>query len=151
MPNQNGITVPAVPVANYPLVNSVDVLCGQQSVTASTGATTLVTIPIGRTWTGQIGANCAGSNTGAVTTQGQARAVFTTAGGTAIPAAGTYFVVEALWGANVAAGTVGTSDSTFGMAQFTVVAGSSAATIQVTTTIAGTIGHCDSFAIGQLQ
>ncbi len=117
-----------------PAILAANVTDGRQSFTATTGATTLITIPAGRTWIGTIGASCSCAEAAAGAVAAQATATFTTVGGTATPAAGTYFVVQAQAGANVAAGLVGTQDSTFGSTRFVVVAGASSATIAVAST-----------------
>ena len=71
------------------------ILAGYQSFTSTTAATTLITIPAGKTWIGMIGASVDCAIAAASSTAGQALAVFTTAGANATPAAGTYFAVEA--------------------------------------------------------
>lgn len=127
-----------------------NILDGFQSVTATTGATTLVTVPQGRTWQGKIGASVACNNAAANAVAGNANATFSVAGAGATPT-GNVFAVDAKCGANAATGTVGSQGSNFAQTDLVVTApAGNAVTIQVTTTITGTGGECDSFAIGQL-
>lgn len=128
-----------------------DILAGHQSFTATTAATTLITIPAGRTWAGTIGASVDCAVAAASATAGQAAATFTTAGVGVTPAAGTYFVVEARAGANAATGTGGSQAANFGSTPFTVVApAGNSVTIQVASTNAGTNSLVEAFASGQL-
>ena len=128
-----------------------DILCGFQSFTATTGATTLITVPAGRTWIGEIGASVDCAIAAASATAGQALAVFTTAGAGVTPAAGTYLAVEARAGANAATGAVGSSATNFACAAFVVVApGGNSVTVQVASTNAGTSSRVDAFATGRL-
>lgn len=128
-----------------------NILAGRQTFSATTAATTLITIPAGRTWIGTIGASVDCAIAAASATAGQAAATFTTAGAGVTPAAGTYFVVEARAGANAATGTVGSQDSNFGSMPFTVVApGGNSVTIQVASTNAGTDSLVEAFASGRL-
>ena len=129
-----------------------DILVGYQTFTSTTGATTLITVPAGRTWVGTLSANCACQEVAAGTAAAQARCVFSTSGATVTPAAGSYFAVEAKAGANAASGLVGTQAANFGSTPFTVTAPvGNTALIQVTVTIAGTAGVVDASAIGNLQ
>lgn len=126
-------------------------LQGYAAYTASQVATTLVTVPAGNTFIGEIGAQCDVGVAAASTTAGQALAVFTTAGANAFPAAGSVFDVEARCGANAATGTVGSQGSASGSRRITVIApAGNAVTIQVTTTQAGTASRCSVWANGTL-
>lgn len=128
-----------------------NVLDGFQSVTATTGATTLVTVPAGRTWVGKIGASVSCHNAAAALAAGQAKAIFSVVGVGATPPAGNVFAVTAQTAANAATGAVGVDASADLQTDFTLIAPASGGVqIQVTTTISGTGGECDSFAIGQL-
>lgn len=128
-----------------------NILNGFQTFTATTVATTLLTIPAGRTWVGQVGVACAVEVAAAATTAGQARGVVAVAGTGATPAAGTVFAVEAKAGANAATGTVGTSGNNHALLTVAVVAPSgNAVTVTVTTTISPTQGVVDAFAVGSL-
>lgn len=132
--------------------SAANVLVGYQTFTATTGATTLITVPAGRTWVGTVGVACAVTTTAGSSTAGQARAVVTVAGAGVTPAAGTIMAAEAKSGANAVTGLVGTQGHRSASLPFTVVApGGNAVTIQVTTTITGTAGVVDSTATGALQ
>lgn len=132
--------------------SAANVLDGFQSFTATTAATTLITVPAGRTWVGTVGVACAASIAAASATAGQARAVVTVAGAGATPAAGTLFAVEARAGANAATGTVGSNGHAAQSAPLTVIApAGNAVTVQVATTQAGTYTVVDAFAAGALQ
>lgn len=139
-----------LPVSSAVVVAS-DILDGRQAFTATTAATTLITVPAGRTWSGRIGASVSCTNSAAVGVLAHASAKFSTAGGGVTPAAGIYFGVDALAGANVAAGLSGTQGSNFGSAPLVVVAPvGNAVTIQVASTNVGTTSNVDAFASGQL-
>lgn len=129
-----------------------NVLVGFQSFTATTAATTVLTVPAGRTWVGTVGVACSVANAAANATAGVSRAVVTTAGAGATPAAGTILAVEAKCGANAATGTVGSQNAVRQALTFTVVApGGNAVTIQCATTVTGTAGVVDVTATGALQ
>lgn len=128
-----------------------DVLSGRQAFTATTVATTIVTVPAGRTWVGQVGASVAVGVNSASTTAGQASALLSVAGAGAIPAAGVYLGVDALAGANAVTGLTGAQGSNYAAATWTVVApAGNAVTIQVTATCAGTTSKVDAYATGVL-
>lgn len=121
-----------------------------------TGATTLVTVPAGRTWVGYVGASAATAVTAAGTVEGQATAAITTANGTGTPtpAAGTYCRTDAVAGANAAGGTAGSSSASAVDGQRLVVVASAGGTalIQLSATIAGGTGQVVSgWALGELQ
>lgn len=139
----------AVPSAT---VTPANVLVGFQSFTATTAATTVLTVPAGRTWVGTLNISASVTNAAVNAVQGQARAVVTTAGAGVTPAAGTIAAVEARAGANAATGTVGTQGNAHINVNAVVVApAGNAVQIQVTTTIAGTAGVVDISANGSLQ
>lgn len=126
-------------------------LTGYQTFTSTTGATTLITVPAGRTWVGTIGAACSVAVAAAAATAGQARAVFTTAGTNVTPAAGTVFAIETRAGANAAAGTVGSESSSSLSMPLTVIApAGNTVTVQVASTQAGTNSIVDAWASGNL-
>lgn len=126
-----------------------DIVNGYQTFTATTVATTLLTVAAGRTWDGEIGATCAVSIAAASTTAGQARAVFATAGTGVTPAAGTVFAIEAKVGANAATGTVGGSGSASNSMPVILIApAGNAITVTVVTTQAGTASVVDAWASG---
>ena len=128
-----------------------NVLVGFQSFAATTAATTLLTVPAGRTWVGTIAATCSVGVAAASSTAGQARAVFATAGTGVTPAAGTVAACEAKAGANAAAGLTGTSDTAQMVLPLTVVApAGNSVTVTVATTQAGTSSVVDTSASGEL-
>jgi len=136
-------TAPSAPVA-------AEIVTGYQTFTATTGATTLLTVAAGETWVGEIGAACAVGIAAASATAGQARAVFATAGTGVTPAAGTVFAVEAKAGANSATGTVGSSGSRTASMPLTVIAPvGNSVTVTVATTQAGTASIVDAWASGR--
>lgn len=121
---------------------------GYLSFAATAAATTLVTVPAGRTWTGTLAVACATTTTAASVTAGVARAVVSVAGAGAIPA-GTVFAVEARAAANAATGTAGDSGNSTLDCPLTVAApAGNAVTIQVAATI--TNGVVDVTATGAL-
>lgn len=129
-----------------------DILDGLQTFAATTAATTVITVPAGRTWVGTIAISCACSNAGANAVAAVATGVVSTAGAGVIPAAGSYLRCDAQAGANVAAGTVGDSGDNFLSSPFQVVAPvGNAVQVQATATIAGTAGQVSVSAIGALQ
>jgi len=65
-----------------------DVLAGRQVFTATTAATTIATVPAGRTWQGSIGASVSCAVTAGVATAGQASALLSVAGANATPPPG---------------------------------------------------------------
>lgn len=90
-----------------------DIAVGFLVETATTGATTLLTVPQGRTWIGTVSVMCAVNNAAANTAAGVASAVIATAGTGVTPAAATVAECVALAGANLAGGTVGDSGSSY--------------------------------------
>ena len=129
-----------------------DILDGLQTFAATAAATTVITVPAGRTWTGTIAISCACQNAGANAATAQATGIVSTAGAGVLPAAGNYLRCDALAGANVAAGTVGDSGDNFLSSPFTVVAPlGNAVTVQAAATVAGSGGQVSVSAIGALQ
>lgn len=134
---------------------SANILAGFATLTAN-GTTTLITVPAGRTWVGQVGVSCAVNQAGAGTATGLADASIGTANGTGtvVPAAGSYVQVRAEAGANVAGGTVGTQDSTAVAGQRLVVVAPAGGTALVQVTLANAAGvnpFAAGWAIGELQ
>lgn len=126
-----------------------NILNGFLTFAATTAATTLITVPAGRTWTGTVAVSCAASTTAAATAAGQARAVVSVAGVGVTPAAGTVLAVEAKAAANAATGTSGDSAANSLSAPLVVVApAGNAVTVQVATTV--TTGTVDAAASGSL-
>lgn len=147
-PDGTPYTLPVAP----PAVASADVLTGRGVFVVTTAATTLITVPAGRSWSGTVGASVSCAVTAASATAGQATATFTTAGAGAVPAPGTHFAVDALVGANAATGTTGAGASNFGSAPLRVVApAGNAVTIAVAATCSGSSARVDAFAVGSLD
>lgn len=124
---------------------------GYVTGTATAAAATLVTVPAGRTWKGEIGASCDVAVAGGTATAGQAAADFTLSGAGSTPPAGAVFGVEARCGANVATGTTGSQGNNSLRRPLTVIApAGNDVLIQVALTIAGTNGRADAYATGRL-
>lgn len=127
-----------------------NVVNGYLTFTATTVATTLLTVAAGQTWVGQVGATCSVGIAAASATAGRARAVFATAGTGVTPTAGTIFAVEAKVGANSATGTVGGSGNVANSMNVVVIApAGNAVTVTVETTNAGTASVVDAWASGR--
>lgn len=132
-------------------VAAANVLDGFQAVTGTTGATTLITVPAGRTWQGVIGANVTAQVVAAGTVVGQATCVFSTAGAGVTPPAGNLLQVEAFAAAGAAGGTTGSSASSSLAVPCTIVAPiGNAVQLQTTVTTSAAGGHSNAFAIGAL-
>lgn len=133
-------------------VNPANILDGFRTVTATLGATTLITVPQGRTWSGYLSASVTCGNNAGTAVQADAVCQFSTAGTNVIPAAGAYTTVKAFAGANAAGGLVGNCAANSTSVPFAITApAANTVIIQVTYTLAGDIGRIDAFAIGQLQ
>lgn len=140
----------SLPVS-VPAPLAADILNGYLNFTSTTGATTLLTVPAGRTWIGHIGASVACRLSAASTANGRATATFTTAGTGVTPAAGTVLVIDSMAGTNAATGTVGTQGSNFGRIPFAIVApAGNSVTIAVAATATGTGPTVDAYASGAL-
>lgn len=153
--DSNGAPSPVSATSPVPTTSgaatAANVLNGFQTFTATTGATTLLTVPAGRTWVGKVGAGCSTTVAAAGLTAGQARAVIATAGAGVTPAAGTVFAVEANAAVNAATGTVGSSAQASQVMPLTVVApGGNSVTLTVVTTQGGTSSRVDAWASGAL-
>lgn len=151
----NGAPTPVSTTNPVPTAGSApvaaNILNGFQTFTATTGATTIITVPAGRTWVGTVGAGCSTAVAAASATAGQARAVLATAGTNVTPAAGTVMAVEANAGANAATGTVGQSNALRQSMPLVVIApAGNSVTVTVVTTQAGTTSRVDAWASGQL-
>lgn len=128
-----------------------NILNGTQIFTATTGATTLITVPAGRTWVGSVIVSAVAQNAAANAVLGEARATVSVAGAGAAPAAGTLFELGALAGANVAAGLVGSQGANSGTVSAIIVApAGNAVTMQAAAVITGTSGRVAVSAIGGL-
>lgn len=142
----------AAVLVTQPSPTSANILNGFQTFTATTAATTLITVPAGRTWIGEIGSAVTVGIAAASATAGQARAVIATAGAGVTPSAGTQLAVEARTGANSATGTVGSQAANTARARLVVIApAGNAVTVTVASTNAGTNSVVDAWAIGELQ
>lgn len=127
-----------------------DVNAGHLSHTITTAATTLLTVPAGKTWIGEVVISAALSKAAAAAGDGSARGVIATAGTGVVPTAGTQLAIEAKAGANVATGTSGTSGNNSVRVKMTVVApAGNAVTLTLASTVANaTEGRVDASAIG---
>jgi hypothetical protein len=133
-------------------VVAANVLDAYSQVTVTQAATTILTVPAGRTWVGQIGAACVCTNSAGTAAAAAARASFSIAGAGATPPAGNIFAVEARTGTPTAAAVDGMHLDNFGWVPLTVVApAGNAVTIQLTTLNVGAYASVDAFAIGALQ
>lgn len=144
-PDGTGFSLPTTQPAT-----PTNVLDGFQAVTATTGATTLVTVPLGRTWVGTVSMNAGVTVAAASATAGNAQAILSLSGAGSTPAAGNYFQVNAVAGANAATGLVGSDGNDSLSSPFTVVAGANNVLIQSTITITGTSGFINISVIGEL-
>lgn len=128
-----------------------NVLDGFQTFGATTAATTIITIPQGRTWVGTITVSCSCLNIAAQAGNAQALGVVTVAGVGVTPPAGSVFAVQALAAANAAGGTVGSQGMNTGATPLTVIApAGNAVTIQIAATGGGSSMRVDCSAIGVL-
>lgn len=127
-----------------------NILTGTFNVLATTAATTVITVPAGRTWVGTVAISCACATAAAGTTAGQARAVVTTAG-TGVTPAGTVVACDARNGANAATGTVGSQAANSLSVPLTVIApAGNSVTVQAASTIAGSAASVDVACVGAL-
>lgn len=118
-----------------------NILADQIDSNATIAATTLITIPAGRTWKGMISANIALSKAAAATGNGSGSIDITISGAGATPAAGRIMYVTTKVGANAATGTVGTQSSTSSEQEFCIAAPSgNSVAVQVAMTITSATG-----------
>lgn len=116
-----------------------NIVHGFQAFAATTGATTLLTIPAGKTGRVEIAIACSVGVAAAAAAAGQARGTVTIAGAGVTPPAGTLLECEALAGANAAGGTVGGSGANADSIEQDIVApAGNSVTVQVASTQAGT-------------
>ena len=148
-PDGTSFSFPVSSVSAIPV--GTDIIAGKLSTVATTAATTVITIPAGRTWQGSLGASVSVANNAATLTAGQASATFSLAGTGVLPAAGNYFSINALVGAALGTSTIGESSNNFGSIPLTVTAPvGNSVTIQVATINTGTTSLVDAFATGVL-
>lgn len=122
-----------------------DILNGYRTTTG-----TLITVPAGQTWVGEVGASASCSVTAGSTATGLARAVIATSGSGAVPA-GDVFGVEAKAGSNAATGTAGNAGNAEASAPLVVAAADVDVTLDVTITTSGTTSAVHAWASGALQ
>lgn len=133
-------------------ITAANVLDGFQSFAATTAATTVITVPQGRTWIGQVTVQCACAEVAAGAVQAQATGVVSVAGAGATPAAGNYLEVDAFAGANAATGTVGDGAASSVTTRMVLIApAGNAIQLQLASTQAGTTSKVSCSAIGELQ
>lgn len=134
-----------------------DILTGIVSHTATTAATTIITIPgnllpPGRTWKGSITISVDVAVAAASAVAGQALGEVSISAGGSSPAPGTYWRCEARCGANAATGTAGSQAAnsiTIPDVEIINTSGGNI-TLQLTSTITGTNGRVDAMATGKL-
>jgi hypothetical protein len=129
-----------------------DVLAGYQGFAATTAATTVITVPAGRTWVGTVTIQCAAAEVAAGLVAATATGIVSTAGVGVTPAAGTVLRCDALVAANAAGGTI-SADSASSVSQPLIVVAPAGNPVQVqaAATIAGTAGQVNVTASGVLQ
>jgi hypothetical protein len=144
------VTDAAVEAAILGVPAASDINAGFLSHTATTAAATLLTVPAGKVWVGEVVISCALSKAAAASGEGVARGVIATAGANVTPPAGTRLACEAKAGANAATGVVGTQGNNSVRTKMIVVApAGNAVTLTLASTITNaTAGVVDASAIG---
>jgi len=128
-----------------------NILAGYQTFSATTAATTVITIPQGRIWQGTICISTAVTIPAAGTSTGQALVVVSLSGAGSTPAPGNIGGNESWAGANAAGGLSGTQGMNGIAIPITIQAGSGAAClVQATTTQVGANNRVDVTAAGVL-
>ena len=128
-----------------------DIISGRQAFIITTAATTLITIPAGRTWYGQIGASVTCSVAAGSTVPGQASAQISIVGTGAVPTPGIYLGVDTRTGAALSTSVNGAQSANFGSAPIIIAApAANSVSVQVTSTNSGTSALVDAFALGKL-
>ena len=123
---------------------------GSQSYTATQAATTIITIPAGNSWVGDVMISASVSTVAGTATAGQALGVVTTTGAGTTPAAGQVMDCEARNGANGATGTVGSQGNNSCRLTMIVNCASGTCTLAGATTQAGTNSRVSFSASGRL-
>lgn len=143
---------PTVPVSAA-LPAAAAILTGYQTFTATTGATTLITITAGKTAVGTFGGSLDCNVAAASSTACKARVVFATTGAGVTPAAGTFMACHVTGGANAATGTVGSNGAApcGPNSDQLISCASGTCTVTVTTTQAGTASQVDVWFSGTQQ
>lgn len=131
-----------------PIPMGAQVLDGEASVAATQVATTFLTVPAGRVWSGEIALQCAAQEAAAGVVAAQATGIISVANATA--PTGTVLRCDALVGANAATGLTGSDGSASNASPLIVVAGNQPALVQLATTVAGTAGEVNASAVGIL-
>lgn len=126
------------------------ILAASQSYTATQAATTIITIPAGNTWVGEVSINADVAIAAASATAGQALGIVTTTGAGTTPAAGQVMDCEARAGANAATGTVGSSAANACRLTMIVNCASGTCTLAGATTQAGTASRVSFSAAGRI-
>ena len=138
-------TTPAIPAA-------ANVLDGFNTTNATQAATTLITVPAGRTWVGTVTINCTAFANAASAVGATGTGIISTAGAGVTPVAGNYLRCDASVGGNAAGGTVGDGDANNTTSPMVVAApAGNSVTIQIASTVAGAAGQVSASAIGLLQ
>ena len=130
-----------------------NVLDGVFTASSATSAT-LITVPAGRTWIGQLTINVTCSVTAAASTAGSATGTISTTGIGVTPAAGIILQCDTKVGANSATGTVGNgSSNAIGPLRAVIIApaGNSVTLSAASSNMSGAVAIVNASAIGELQ
>lgn len=129
-----------------------NVLIGFQNAIASGGPTTVITVPAGRIWKGEVSLQVTCFNAAANTASAVATGLVTTAGTGVVPAAGSYLRCDAVIGADTGTGLDGTGATGYNSIAMVVIApAGNGVTLQLTSTVSGSGGRINCTASGQLQ
>jgi hypothetical protein len=132
-----------------PVPMAAQVLDAYSSVVATQAATTILTVPAGRVWQGQVTLECGSQEAAAGTVAAQAIGVLSVSGAAA--PVGNVLRADALAGANAAGGTVGADATGSNASPLVIVASATApALLQLAATVAGTAGQVNASAVGLL-
>lgn len=138
---------------SLPAITAANILDGFATATAVTAATTLITIPAGRTWIGVLSIQCATTLEAGTTTDRQITGVLSTAGAGVTPS-GNQLQCDAIAGAGTAAGTIGGQATAFNQTvRMVVIApGGNSVTVQwAVPTATGNTKVANFSAKGELQ
>ena len=149
-PDGTPYTMPVALMSTAPATQ--DILSGRKAFTVTTATpTTVITIPAGRTWTGQIGASVTCSVAAGSAISGQATAQIAVGGANSAPAPGIYLGVDTRVGTALATSVNGSQSANFASSSFIVAAPvGNSVNIEVTTVNSGTVALVDVFALGKL-
>lgn len=126
------------------------ILAASQSYTATQAATTIITIPAGNVWVGEVSISASVGVVAASATAGQALGIVTTVGAGTTPAAAQVFDCQALAGANAATGVTGSNGNNSCRLAMIINCASGTCTIAGATTQAGTASRVSFSAAGRL-